>query len=55
MGRLFLKQKKSPLLVVNIDEGEPEIFKDKYYLETEPLHFFLEGMMMIELGDKIKT
>ena len=39
------KQKKSPLLVVNIDEGEPGTFKDKYYLETEP-HTFLEGMMI---------
>ena len=33
------------LLVVNIDEGEPGTFKDRYYLERDP-HRFLEGMLI---------
>ena len=33
------------LLAVNIDEGEPGTFKDRYYLEREP-HRFLEGMLI---------
>jgi len=32
-------------LVVNIDEGEPGTFKDRYYLERDP-HKFLEGMLI---------
>ncbi|MEN9538663.1 MAG: hypothetical protein RJA10_1951 [Pseudomonadota bacterium] len=31
------------LMAVNIDEGEPGTFKDRYYLERDP-HRFLEGM-----------
>ena len=33
------------LLAVNIDEGEPGTFKDRYYLERDP-HRFLEGMII---------
>jgi formate dehydrogenase len=33
------------LLAVNIDEGEPGTFKDRYYLERDP-HRFLEGMLV---------
>ena len=33
------------LMAVNIDEGEPGTFKDRYYLETDP-HRFLEGMLL---------
>ena len=33
------------LLAVNIDEGEPGTFKDRYYLETDP-HRFLEGSLI---------
>lgn len=33
------------LMAVNIDEGEPGTFKDRYYLEREP-HRFLEGMLI---------
>ena len=33
------------LMAVNIDEGEPGTFKDRYYLEKDP-HRFLEGMMI---------
>lgn len=33
------------LLAVNIDEGEPGTFKDRYYLERDP-HRFIEGMLV---------
>jgi NADH:ubiquinone oxidoreductase subunit F (NADH-binding)/NADH:ubiquinone oxidoreductase subunit E len=33
------------LMAINIDEGEPETFKDRYYLEREP-HRFLEGALI---------
>jgi NADH:ubiquinone oxidoreductase subunit F (NADH-binding)/NADH:ubiquinone oxidoreductase subunit E len=33
------------LMAVNIDEGEPGTFKDRYYLELDP-HRFLEGMLI---------
>ena len=33
------------LMAVNIDEGEPGTFKDKYYLERDP-HRFFEGMLI---------
>lgn len=33
------------LLAVNIDEGEPGTFKDRYYLERRP-HQFLEGVLI---------
>ena len=33
------------LLAVNIDEGEPGTFKDRYYLERDP-HRFLEGLVI---------
>ena len=33
------------LMAVNIDEGEPGTFKDRYYLELDP-HRFLEGMLV---------
>ncbi|MCV2369687.1 NADH-ubiquinone oxidoreductase-F iron-sulfur binding region domain-containing protein [Roseateles oligotrophus] len=33
------------LMAVNIDEGEPGTFKDRYYMEREP-HQFLEGMLI---------
>ena len=33
------------LLAVNIDEGEPGTFKDRYFLERDP-HRFLEGMLI---------
>ena len=33
------------LLAINIDEGEPGTFKDRYYLETDP-HRFLEGSLI---------
>jgi formate dehydrogenase beta subunit len=33
------------LMAVNIDEGEPGTFKDRYYLERDP-HRFLEGTLI---------
>ncbi len=33
------------LMAVNIDEGEPGTFKDRYYLERDP-HRFLEGLLI---------
>jgi len=33
------------LMAVNIDEGEPGTFKDRYYLERDP-HRFFEGMLI---------
>jgi len=42
----ILKEQSSPrLLAVNIDEGEPGTFKDRYYLESDP-HRFFEGMLI---------
>jgi formate dehydrogenase len=32
-------------MAINIDEGEPGTFKDRYYLERDP-HRFLEGMLI---------
>ena len=33
------------LMAVNIDEGEPGTFKDRYYIESDP-HRFLEGSLI---------
>jgi NADH:ubiquinone oxidoreductase subunit F (NADH-binding)/NADH:ubiquinone oxidoreductase subunit E len=33
------------LMAINIDEGEPGTFKDRFYLETDP-HRFLEGAVI---------
>jgi formate dehydrogenase len=42
----IVRQHPGPRLVaVNIDEGEPGTFKDRYYLERDP-HRFLEGMLI---------
>jgi len=42
---ILRKQPKPRLIAVNIDEGEPGTFKDRYYLETDP-HRFLEGTLL---------
>lgn len=47
-GRKWRIVKEYPvprLMAVNIDEGEPGTFKDRFYLETDP-HRFLEGMLI---------
>ena len=42
----ILRQQAAPrLLAVNIDEGEPGTFKDRYYLERDP-HRFIEGALI---------
>ncbi|MEE9352727.1 MAG: NAD(P)H-dependent oxidoreductase subunit E, partial [Thiotrichaceae bacterium] len=38
-------QQAPRLMAVNIDEGEPGTFKDRYYLERDP-HRFFEGMLL---------
>ena len=42
----ILRGERTPrLMAINIDEGEPGTFKDRYYLERDP-HRFLEGMVI---------
>lgn len=42
----ILKDKEKPIhLAINIDEGEPGTFKDRFYLERDP-HRFLEGVLI---------
>jgi len=41
------------LLAVNIDEGEPGTFKDRFFLETDP-HRFLEGSLIAAWAVEIK-
>ena len=43
--RLVAAEPEPRLMAVNIDEGEPGTFKDRYYLERDP-HRFLEGMLV---------
>lgn len=43
--RIVRSQPAPRLMAVNIDEGEPGTFKDRYYLERDP-HRFLEGMLI---------
>ncbi len=43
--RLVRAQPAPRLLAVNIDEGEPGTFKDRWYLERDP-HRFLEGALV---------
>ena len=43
--RIVAAEPAPRLLAVNIDEGEPGTFKDRYYLERDP-HRFIEGMLI---------
>ena len=43
--RIVAAEPAPRLMAVNIDEGEPGTFKDRYYLERDP-HRFLEGMLI---------
>ncbi len=43
--RTVMAQPAPRLMAVNIDEGEPGTFKDRFYLEREP-HRFFEGMLI---------
>ncbi len=43
--RIVKEQPAPRYLAINIDEGEPGTFKDRYYLELDP-HRFFEGMLI---------
>jgi formate dehydrogenase len=43
--RIVLNEPAPRLMAVNIDEGEPGTFKDRWYLERDP-HRFFEGMLI---------
>jgi formate dehydrogenase len=43
--RILREQPKPRMIAVNIDEGEPGTFKDRYFLERDP-HRFFEGMLI---------
>jgi len=43
--RIVRNETAPRLMAVNIDEGEPGTFKDRWYLERDP-HRFLEGMLI---------
>ncbi|HEX4584968.1 MAG TPA: NAD(P)H-dependent oxidoreductase subunit E [Burkholderiaceae bacterium] len=43
--RIVRAEKAPRMMAVNIDEGEPGTFKDRFYLERDP-HRFLEGMLI---------
>ncbi len=43
--RLVAAEPEPRNMAVNIDEGEPGTFKDRFYLERDP-HRFLEGMLL---------
>ena len=43
--RILRGQPSPRLIAVNVDEGEPGTFKDRYYLETDP-HRFIEGTLI---------
>lgn len=43
--RILSEQAKPKMVAINIDEGEPGTFKDRYYLERDP-HCFIEGTLI---------
>lgn len=43
--RILSEQPAPRLIAINIDEGEPGTFKDRYYMETDP-HRFIEGTLI---------
>ena len=43
--RILRSQAQPRLVAVNVDEGEPGTFKDRYYLERDP-HRFIEGALI---------
>ena len=44
---ILSQQAKPRLIAVNIDEGEPGTFKDRFYLEQDP-HRFIEGTLIAQ-------
>lgn len=51
--RILSEQKEPKMIAINIDEGEPGTFKDRYYLETDP-HRFIEGTLIAHWAIKAK-
>ncbi len=50
----ILSQQKEPrMIAINIDEGEPGTFKDRYDLEADP-HRFIEGTLIAHWAIKAK-
>jgi len=43
--RILKDQAEPKLIAINIDEGEPGTFKDRYFLERDP-HRFIEGALI---------
>jgi formate dehydrogenase beta subunit len=43
--RILREQPQPRLIAINIDEGEPGTFKDRYYIERDP-HRFIEGTLI---------
>ncbi len=43
--KILTEQPQPRMMAVNIDEGEPGTFKDRYYLERDP-HRFIEGCLI---------
>ena len=43
--RILSEQPQPKMIAINIDEGEPGTFKDRYYLERDP-HRFIEGTLI---------
>lgn len=43
--RILSEQASPKMVAINIDEGEPGTFKDRYYLERDP-HRFIEGTLI---------
>lgn len=52
--RLVRNEPGPRLMAVNIDEGEPGTFKDRFYLERDP-HRFLEGMLIAALAVDVEA
>ncbi|HWU84434.1 MAG TPA: NAD(P)H-dependent oxidoreductase subunit E [Rhodocyclaceae bacterium] len=52
--RIVRNEQGPRLMAVNIDEGEPGTFKDRYYLERDP-HRFLDGMLIAAWAVGIDT
>ena len=46
--RIVAAEPEPRVMAVNLDEGEPGTFKDRWYLERDP-HRFLEGMLVAAL------
>lgn len=52
--RIVRAEQGPRLMAINIDEGEPGTFKDRYYLERDP-HRFLEGALIAAWATGIET